>query len=326
MNKGTKIFLIVLFALNSIYSGAQNESPLLPFFNPLIVNPAFAGMDKISSFRTGNQYSLANSASSYNLFYATYDTYSEKLKGGIAFYFQQGLIGSRNISTTELGFAYAGIPKKTNTGVINFGFNTNILLATKQWIIAFTDKFTVDGRDTPNPPGTDLLRYSLIKPRVSFLWHMPDLVWGASLGSSLKINLSTEESSDKQFPFNASLYVAKNSEGFRKGLHSQPFVIIPELMIYYTDMYLLGRLNLYTEFTSSTLGVFLNGDFLNNEYSVGGIGGLASNNFRLNLALGTGYSVSANKVGFTGELSLILKVQQFDYSKINPWAPRLKSK
>lgn len=322
MNNATKILFILLFVLSTLQVGAQSESPLQPFFNPLVVNPAFAGLDKITSFRTGNQYILADSANSYNLFYATYDTYSDKLKGGIAFYFQQGLIGSKNISTTELGFAYAGIPKKTRSGMIRVGLNANFVLATKQWSVATLDGIMIDPYSETNPPGSDLFRYTIFKPRVSLLWDLPDLIWGVTLGSSLKINLSEEESQNNQMPFHASFYLGKNSEGYRKGLRSLPFVINPEIMIYYSDTYLLGRMNLYTEFLRNTLGIFLNGDFFNNVYSVGGIGGLASGNLRVNLAAGAAYSVSSQKIGFTGELSLILKVPQFDYSKNNPWQPQ----
>ena len=321
MNKATKILLTFLFAQSVIQAVAQNESPLQPFFNPLVVNPAFAGLDKVSSFHIGNQVAPSDSASSYNLFYATYDTYSDKLKGGIAFYFQQGIIGSRNISTTELGFSYAGVAKKVKGGMIRYGLNANVLFATKQWSVATLDRLMVDPLTEPNPPGSDLFRYTFFKPRVSLLWDLPNLIWGVTLGSSLKVNLSEEEGPDNQLPFHASFFLTKNREGYRKGLHTLPFVINPEIMIYYSNDYLLGRLNLYTEFTKNTLGIFLNGDFLNNVYSVGGIGGIASGNLRVNLAAGAGYSVSSEKIGFIGELSLILKVPQFDYSKLNPWQP-----
>lgn len=322
MNNATKIRLIFLFVLSTLQVGAQSESPLQPFFNPLVVNPAFAGLDKVTSLRTGNQYALADSANSYNLFYATYDTYSDKLKGGIAFYFLQGLVGNQNISTTELGLSYAGIAKKIRGGTIRYGLNTNFLFATKQWSVATLDRLMVDPLTEPNLPGSDLYRYTILKPSVSLLWDLPDLTWGITFGSYLKINLTEEESTENQQPFHASFYLTKNREGYRKGLHTLPFVINPEIMIYYSDSYLLGRLNLYTEFTRNTLGVFLNGDFFNNVYSLGGIGGLASDNLRLNLAAGAGYSVSTQKIGFTGELSLILKIPQFDYSKFNPWQPQ----
>ena len=107
-----------MFACANLLAHAQNESQLNPFWNPVIANPGFAGFDNTTSLRTGNHFYQLNDSIAFNLFYATYDTYSDKLKGGIAFYFQQGLIGSRNISTTEFGFSYAGLPKKTKNGTI----------------------------------------------------------------------------------------------------------------------------------------------------------------------------------------------------------------
>lgn len=286
-------------------------------------NPAFAGLDHETNFQIGNQFSRIDSAKAYNLFYATYDSYSDKLKGGIAIYFQQGLIGSKNIGTTELGFAYAGIPRKTASGTIRFGFNTNILLATKQWTIYTLDRIMVNDLNEPNLPGEELIRYFVLKPRVSFLWDMPALTWGISIGSNLKIDIADPaEETKKQFPFSGSFYLSKNCEGYHKGLHSRPFVFNPELMLYYQDEYALGRLNLYSEFTRSSLGVFIQSNFTDQVYSFGGIAGFAFNNLRINLSAGAGIPGLSDNFGLTAELSLILKIPQFDYSKINPWQPQ----
>lgn len=318
-----KIICIILLIGRFSDVAGQNESPLQPFFNRVILNPAYAGFDKESSFQTGNQFSGIDSASSYNLFYTTYDTYSDKLKGGIAFLFQQGLIGSKNISTTEIGFTYAGFSKKTKNGTIRFGFNTNILLATKQLYIYTLDRLMENDFNEPNPPGEEFLRYALVKPRVSFLWDFSNYSWGVTLGSMLKMNIAEQtDDTDDQLPFTGSFYFVKNSEGYRKGLHSSPFVVNPELMVYYQEDFILGRLNLYTEFTRFSLGTFLQGEFSDNIYSAGGIGGFASDNLRINLGAGASFSTISKKVGFTGELSLILKVPQHDYSKINPWEPQ----
>ncbi len=286
-------------------------------------NPAFAGLDHESNFRIGDQFSRVDSAKAYNLFYATYDSYSDKLKGGIAICFQQGLIGSKNIGTTELGFTYAGIPRKTANGTIRFGFNTNILLATKQWAIYTLDRIMVNELNEPNLPGEELIRYFVLKPRVSFLWDMPALTWGISIGSSLKTDIAVPTVETKNhFPFNGSFYLSKNHEGYHNGLHSRPFVFNPELMLFYQDEYAMGRLNLYTEFTRRSLGVFIQSNFTDQVYSFGGIAGFAFNNLRINLSAGAGIPGLSGGFGFTGELSLILKIPQFDYSKINPWQPR----
>ena len=73
--------------LRNLLAHAQNESQLSPFWNPVIANPGFAGFDNTTSLRTGNHFYQLNDSIAFNLFYATYDTYSDKLKGGIAFYF-----------------------------------------------------------------------------------------------------------------------------------------------------------------------------------------------------------------------------------------------
>ena len=303
-------------------SGAQNESPLLPFFNPLTLNPAFAGLDKISSFRTGNQISPADSSSFYNLFYATYDTYSDKLKGGVGFVFQQGIVGSINLSTTEFGIMYAGLPRKTKNGSIRFGLNANFQMATKQWTVAILDGIMLDSYSVTNPPGVNFFRSVSFKPRISFLWELPDLYWGIAVGTSLDKYYFDRDNQNKNMPFRTSLYLSKHWEGYRKGLHSLPYNLNTELLLFYSSASMLGRLKIQTDLRDNSLGVFLNADSKTKLYSIGGIGGFAKNNLRLNLAAGAGYSASSQKIGFTGEISLILKVKQYDYSKINPWQPQ----
>ena len=323
MKSTPKILLILCLSAIYLPAFAQDESPLQPFFNRVMLNPAFAGLDKQTTFQTGNQFSQYDSISSYNLFYASYDTYSDKLKGGIAFFFQQGLIGSKNISTTELGFAYSGSPRKITNGTIRFAANTNFLLATKQWMLTILDKLAINELNNSNPPGSEFFRYIMLKPRLSLLMEVSSVTWGLSVGSGWKMDINTSDSDEKKaFPLNGSFYLAKNREGFHKGLHSRPFVINPELLIYYEPDYIFCRLNLYAELTNRSFGAFLQGDFSHQNYGAGGIIGFASDNLRLNLSAGAGVNGSTKKLGLTAELSLILRVSQIDYSKINPWEPQ----
>ena len=320
-----KIGLFVFSILCLAVANAQNESPLQPLSNPVLINPAFAGLDNLTKVYVGNQFYHVDSTESFNLLYVTYNTYSDKLKGGIGIFFQQGIIGSDNIGTSEIGFAYSGFPKKTENGNIRFGLNANFLLATKQWFVSTLDKIMIDPELEPNPPGRESLRYLMIKPRFSFLWDSHTVRWGLTAGIPLKLDLASDgEKQGDVFPANATLYIAKSREGYKKGLKTKPYVFIPELIVFYQEDFILSRFHAYIEHTSNTMGAFLQSDFTNNIHILGGTFGIAQDNFRIDLSAGAGIPGISDEIGISGELTLQLVVPRIDYSKINPWATKRK--
>jgi len=326
LRPGKKIWLLLGLIFASAFTRAQNESPLLVFSNPIMINPAFAGFDNQTSLHVGNQYYLIDSAQAYNLLYFTYDTYSDKLNGGIGLYFQQGIIGSRNISTSEFGFSYAGVPRKTKNGSIRFAVNANFLLATKHWYVASLDGIMIDPRQTdPNPPGEEFLRYLLLKPRLSFLWDTRAVTWGISAGYPLKVKFNTDSLDAQQsMPAAFTLYISKNREGYKKGLRTRPYLFVPEIIFHYQEDFIISRIHAYIEHTSITFGTFLQSDFTHNIHTLGGTFGIAEGNIRVDLSAGAGVPGISNNTGFCGELSLKLIVPRIDYSKINPWATKAK--
>ena len=325
MKQVKKIGFVLFLGFCGLITNAQNESLLLPFSNPVLINPAFAGLDNLTKVYVGNQYYHVDSAQAFNLLYASYDTYSDKLNGGIGIFFQQGIIGSRNTSTSEIGFAYSGFSRKTENGRIRFGLNANLLLATKQWFVAALDKIMIDPLLEANPPGSESLRYLMFKPRFSFLWDTHALRWGLTAGIPLRIDLaSDEEKPEDIFPLNATLYIAKNREGYKQGLKTKPYVFIPELIVFYQEDFILSRFHAYVEHTSNTIGAFVQSDFTNNIHTLGGTVGFARDNFRIDLSAGAGIPGISDEIGFTGELTLQLVVPRVDYSKINPWATKQK--
>lgn len=313
-------FFLAFYILN-----AQNESPLVVFSNRLMINPAFAGIDNETSLHIGNQYYYVDSASSYNLLFFTYDTYSPKLKGGIGLYFQQGIIGKQNISTSELGVSYATIPRKTKNGTIRFAANTGFLVATKNWFVSTLDGLMVDPQGAVNPPGEEFLRYLLLKPRLSFLWDTRNVTWGLTAGYPLRVPINVNEEENPQAsPSAITFYISRNREGFKKGLKTKPYVFIPELIVHYQEDFVLSRLNAFIEHTNNTYGAFLQNDFTNNIHCVGITFGLATGNLRINLSTGAGIPGLSDIVGVVGELTIRMIVPQTDYSKFNPWATQIK--
>lgn len=323
MKFDNKIWLCVLLFVIALNSGAQNESYLSPFSNPIIVNPGFSGLDRKTGFRLGNQFYHINKNQAYNIFYATYDTYSYKLKGGIGVYFQQGIIGEKNISTNEIGVAYSGFPLKTANGEILFSFNTNFLFSTKQWFVFIQDQILLKPGHGFNPPGANFLRYSRIKPRIGILWNTPQIKWGLTATYHHHITHKGElyQKLD-DLPLSLSFNISGNFERLQNGLISKPYTFVPEFVLFYHEDFLFTRIKTSAELTTKTFGAFIQSDFSNNIHTIGGTYGIKRDNLRVNFDVGIGVPGISNEIGYNWELSLILIVPQIDYSKVKPWATK----
>ncbi|MFV0592499.1 MAG: type IX secretion system membrane protein PorP/SprF [Draconibacterium sp.] len=324
MRSVNKIGVLLCFVFSGLLLHAQNESLVIPFWNRVITNPGFAGFDNTTSVHTGNHYYQLNDSLVYNLFYATYDTYSDKLKGGIAFYFQQGLIGSRNISTTEAGFSYAGFPKKTKNGTFRLSAGGNLLFATKQWWVHTLDRMLMDQEAQPNLPGREFMRYAIFKPRVGFLWDTEMLTLGATACVPLKMDMAVDSLNSEGNPANFVIYLSKKSKGYKNGLRSKPFILIPEMIVSYNTDLFLGRFRVFARHTDYTIGAFLQSDFTNHIHTLGGTLGYASDYTRIDLSAGAGIPGISDEIGFCAEVALHITIPEIDYSRINPWGVKRK--
>lgn len=327
MKSFLKISFFCLILAVSFNGFAQSETYLQSFSNLYSINTSFAGYNKHSNFNTGNQFYYQNPNRGYNLFYATYDTYSEQLKGGIGFTFQQGLMTEKNTSTTELGLSYARFKVKTREGQITASFNANALIATKQWYAYILDQFLASDSDTPSAPGKKFTRYYILKPGGSFLFDIRNILFGVSANVPLYTSLSPDIENvhnPEQFPLNLSLYLAKSVGGNKRGLKSSPFKVSPELLFFYNEEYIMGRVHVKVEQINKSFGVFFQSDLSNKIYCLGGNFGYRFQNIRLNLNAGAGVPGISDEIGAIFELSLNMSVPQRNYSKIYPWAPKRK--
>ncbi len=312
--------------INTFSASAQNESYLQPFSNLLSINSSFAGFNGNTSFNTGNQYYWLNSDNAYNLFYAAYDTYSDKLKGGIGFTFQHGLIGAQNISTSEIGLSYARFRFKTREGQITASLHASALIATKHWAAYVIDKLLSDGDNMVSPPGQKFTRHYILKPGGSFLFDMRTVLFGMSATVPLYNSLSEREGVQEanQFPLSLSLYLAKKMGGNRNGLKSSPYQINPDLTVFYNEEYILSRFRIKVEQINKSYGLFIQNDFTNNIHCLGATVGYRYQNTKINLNAGAGIPGISDDIGAIIELSLNIVVPPVNYSKINPWAPKRK--
>ncbi len=326
MRNFIKILLIGCILLIDLTCNAQNETFLQPFSALLINNPSFAGFDKNTDFHTGNQHYYLSKDESYNLFFTTYDTYSEKLKGGIGIAYQHGIIGNNNISTSEIGFSYSKPINLNDDNRIIISVHSAALLATKQWFAYMADRIFIRNDDPVSPPGKKFTRYFLIKPGLGFLWDTNSFIWGASANVPFKFKLSNDETEgfqqSDQLPFNLSFYISKKMKGNRKGLKSSPVETIPELLIFYNEAFFLSRASYNVNYTDRSYGFFLQNDLKNQVHCLGGSIGYRTGNLKLKLDTGVGLPGISEYTGIVAELSVAISIAPEYYSKIKPWAPQ----
>lgn len=318
-----KILAFLILVVTALPGSGQTENYLIPFSNSVAINPGLAGINNNNSFRTGNQYYFVNSEKTYNLFYATRDYYSSKLKGGIALNFSQGMISERNISTSSIGFSYAGFPIRTNNGQILLCFGTSIVAATKHLTVAFLDKIIADENDIPSIPGKEFLRYSIIKPQIGFLWSRNGLHFGLMAAMPYRVDIATDDLDPQETttPASLTLLVSKKMDKRVRDLYSRPFLLSPELVVFYHEEYIFSRLQLLSEHTKKTWGFFVQNDYTNKIHTLGGTIGYRNNFTHLKMNTGVGVPGLSRNSSFLIELSLNIVVPPFNYSKNNPWAP-----
>lgn len=325
MNSGKKIgFLLLLIGSWGILL-AQTDGALLPFSNKLLLNPSFAGLNKNTNVWTGIYFMAENQKNLNNEFFTTWDSWSEKLDGGVAISFHQGLTGNINTSTTGLGFTFTKPFKSTKNGALVPSINISYRGATKHWFAAYIDGILNEETEPPSPPGEEFLRYNIFQPKLGILWVSP--IRQIGLSASFPLNINIAESGDLPEKAGPQLifYYAQNQKGKQNGLISQPYRASPEIVILYSNQAILSRAGLRFENVNNTYAIFLQNNYTSNFHGLGLTYGWRFGNFELNLTGGSAYSFSTEDVGGFGEATLRLVIPYVHFDKKNPWAPVPKS-
>ena len=312
MKAATKIgFLLILLSRVS-FLAAQEGKNMLPVSNKLLLNPSFAGWDKNTTVQTGDYFMSESKENLNHVFYLTYDTYSEKLKGGVGYYFYQGLHGNVNTNETGFGFTYS---KTLPTGAgRNFipSFTINYKLATKQWFVQTMEPLS--------PPGKELLRYNIILPRAGILWDLPGRQIGLSAAYSIHVEIADGgEPSPANSP-EIIFYYSQLIDGNQNGLISKPYEMTPEVVILYSGEIFLTRALLQVSDITHNYGFYIQNNFSSNLHGIGGIYGWNFSRFRLNLSAGSAYNFDTEKPAFFGEISLAMMLPYIHFDKKNPWS------
>jgi hypothetical protein len=308
--KNIALLLTLQFCVTIAFS--QEGKNLLPLSNKLLLNPSFAGWDKNTTVQTGNYFISESKEELNHVFYLTYDSYSEKLKGGFGYYFFQELYGIDNINETGVGFSYARPISRGKGKRFIPSFNINYKMATKQWFA-----------HTMNPlsaPGQNFFRYNVILPKAGIIWDSPNRQIGLSLAYSINIEITDEGEPPRKNMPEVVLYYSQLIEGNQNGLTSRPYEIIPEVTILYSGEIILTRAGIQFSEVEKAYGFFIQNNFSKNLHGIGGIYGWKFSNFSINLSAGSAYSIDNKSISFFGEVSLALLVPYIKFDKKNPWS------
>ena len=312
-----------MFLVLSVLTFAQGERNLIPNWNKLLLNPSFAGLGENTSVRTGLQFYSINRQQSFHEFSLTYDYYSPKLDGGIAYIFRQGLLGDVNINTTEAGIAISR-NFDMEKGLFIPAINIAVQGAGKQWYVHSIDRMLDKEFTPPAPPGHDFPRFFRVKPRIGFLWDSPFFQTGFSalfpFGKYITNEKGTRNLNEPEF----ILHLSRLSGGRKKGLVSKTFVTRPQLVLLYANKSLISRAELNMEEVNYTWSVFVQNNYSDNLHGLGGTFGWKIDKLHLNLSIGTGIPGITDAIPFFGEVSMEFIIPPFYFSEENPWKPKKK--
>ena len=321
LKKGFKIELFVLLLLSFSTSEAQTEQGLLPYSNKLLLNPSYAGFGKNTSIWSSLHFFLQPEKKLNNAYTLSYDSWSEKMKGGIAVYFYQGLFGKVNTNVTGTGITLTKPFQMKKSGEFIPSFNLNYYLATKQWFVHLTDEMFKLENEPPSPPGEEFLQFSQVRPQIGLLWNSNSIEAGVSSSISFRNSLVPNAEAPDQSSFHALFHFAYKGNGKRNGLVSQPFKAGPEFIILYSENLILARTGFRIKQTDNLYGIFIQNNFTGKLHGLGGTVGWNFWNFRLNVSAGAEYSLPKQKIATFGEISLGLILPYVHINEKNPWAP-----
>jgi hypothetical protein len=316
---GFKIAGFVLFFWMSLTASSQVEKGLIPWSNKLLINPSYAGFEKNTHFWSSLQFNAQPENNLNNAWSATYDTWSEKMEGGLAFKFSQGLAGEFNTNTIGAGFYFSKPFESVRNGQLIPSFGLNFHTATKQWFVHFIDRTIDKSLEHQSPPGEEFPRYSGTQPTIGLLWNSVSAEISLSGTYSFYQNYGEEEMTD-QAPLHLVFHAVKKRSENRKGLISQPVKTSPELTVIYAENLILSRVGFRAERTDYQFGIFAQNNFSDNIHGIGGVFGWKLNNLRINFSAGGSYSIPNKKTGFFGETNIGLIIPYIHINEKNPWA------
>lgn len=319
--------MTVLVLAGKIASG-QFESTIIPYSNQVLLNPAFAGFQKRQNFWVNSGFTSISKTETYKRYSFIYDNYFHSIKSGISGYYNKGLAGGINLSSIETGFSFSTSVKIGRYSNLITSFNTSYAVLYKNLYAGFID-YLLDNKLVPySLPGEETLRFSGFNPKIGVIVDLKDYYFGISFHKPIYKpvagNLTPEELKIGENYSNFIVHFSGKEKKLENGLVSKIYLIVPEVVIIYSNRNIAYRVGFKKEYTKYTAGVFAYQNIRERQIRAGTVIGYKSDLLKVNLATGAGIPFVSKTISFSGELSLGIIIPYSEFSKNLPWSPAVK--
>jgi hypothetical protein len=302
-------------------SSGQSDATLIPLSNKLLLNPAYAGLSRSSNMMSGVQFLINPLQQANHLFSLTYDNFSEKLKGGIAWLFFQGLDGENSSGYTGTGLTFAKSLYTSKNGQLITAANLNYLIFTKQLYGYAAERLVTENDNYHLNNTTPFLKYNELSPRAGLLWSSYGIRTGISLSVPFRFYNGQKTKNEDHPDYISVISFTKKLEGITRGLLSKPYSAEPEAVVILSDRHLITRAGIKLENTNNNAGLFILNDFSDELHGLAGIFGWNIKNIKISFTAGSLYSIPFQTISFYGEAFIGVSLRKIQFDKEKPWAP-----
>lgn len=324
LKTGLKIAICALCLFGSKVSTGQSEGTLLPMSNKLLLNPSFAGLSGSSDMWTGVQFFSNSGQEANHLFSLTYDHYSEKLKGGVGWFFYQGIDGKNNSGFTGAGLAYAKSVYTSDAGNLIASANLNSFIYTKQLYGYTSERLATDSDDYKQINTDPFRKYNELLPRIGLVWSSSTIQTGISFSNPVRFFNGQKPTHDEYSDYISVFSISKKFEGIQQGLLSKPYMTEPEIVILLSDRQFVIRTGIKLEHTKNNFGLFLLNNISDEMHGLTGLIGWNIKNIKINFSGGCLYSLPLQTFSFNGEAFIGVVIPEIHFNEDKPWRPSEK--
>ena len=318
--------ILLLFSLHGGWISGQPEFNTLPITNKFLINPSFAGLNENTTMFTGLQLVSFSKKEHNHNYFMTYDSYSKKLKGGIAINIFQYLYGESNTTSTGGGFTYTKPIYLKTAGKIIPSLKLNYFITNKQWFVFLINNIVAKNIEKQQfPKDNKFKEYNTFSPQLSILWDANSFRTGITSSMEFRHSYSQQNKNPGIMPANCIFYLSKKFNGLRKGLISQNFQVNPELTILFSPKKFVASTGLRLQFPGHISGIFAYNDLTRQLHGITGVFGWKLNNLHINLSAGGSFSPVRKQASLHGEMSVGFIIPSIQYNERSPWEPSKRS-
>ncbi len=259
-----------------------------------------------------------------HLFSLTYDHYSDKLGGGLAWLYFHGLDGENNSGYTGAGLAFSKPVHKANRGQLMASANLNCFIYTEQLFGYAAERLTTDSDDYHQMNAEPFIKFNKLLPSAGLLWNSYKIQTGISFSVPFRLYYGMKPSVEYHSQFTSIIYFSGKFEGIMNGLLSKPYKAEPEITALLSGRNFAIRTGMKMEHTKNNFGLFILNNISGEMHGLAGLIGWNIKNIRINISGGCLYSVPFQNISINGEAFIGVVIPRIRLNESKPWEPSEK--